>query len=178
MNIVETIFSTGDDALGTEFLVTLGPLPYLDLATGLTLRVTTVEIPETALGTYEYDYKSVKIVKPNGKDDTAREFSIEFRVDKYYAVYKAFKAWSAALMNPVTGGNAGDNPLGITNGLRIPISIGTGTFDIDGNFFPTTQVWNFSGCFPTRISGVTLDNQSAEPLMCSVTFNFLKMVSI
>ena len=176
MNIVETIFSTGDDALGYEYLVTLGPLPYLDLATGLTLRTTTVEIPETAIGVYEYDYKSEKIVKPNGKNDTAKEFSVEFRIDKYYNVYKAFKAWSAALVNPVTGGNAGDNPLGISNGLRIPIQISTGTFDVEGNFYPTLQNWGFTGCFPVRVGGVTLDNQSAEPLMCSVTFNYLKMV--
>jgi hypothetical protein len=174
MGVMETIFAVGDDALGYEYQISLGPIPSLDVATNLLVRATTCEIPEIIVGEYEYDYKSEKVVKPNGKIGTAKEFSIEFRVDKYYNLYKAFKTWNNAIVSPVSGGVATDSNNGIS-AIRIPITVTTGTYDIEGNFIPTTQIWNFTGCWPKSIGGFTLDNQSGEPVMCSIRFGYLKM---
>lgn len=174
-SIIDTIFSSGDDCLAYEFQVSLGPIPYLDTVTNSMMRVTTCEIPAKTLGEYEYDYKSEKIVKPNGKNATAKEFSIEMRVDKYYALYKAFVLWNSAIMNPVTGGSSMDSVNGVSL-LRIPITVTTGTYDVLGNFIPTLQAWVFRGCWPKEVGGFQLDNQSGDPLLCTVRFGYLVMI--
>ena len=174
MGVLENVFAGGDDALGYEFSMSLGPIPYLDVATNLLVRCNTVEIPEISVGEYEYDYKSEKIVKPNGKIMTPKEFTTEFRIDKYYNLYKAFKTWNNAIVSPVSGGVAADSINGVS-AIRIPITVSTGTYDIDGNFVPTLQIWNFTGCWPKAIGGFTLDNQNGDALMCSIRWGYLKM---
>lgn len=172
--MIENIFSAGDDAISFEYQVSFGPIPYLDTAGPINLRCTTVEIPEHVTGEYEYRYKSERIVKPNGQIETAKEFSVEFRIDKYYLLYKAFLAWNNGIVNPVTGGAATDSVNGIST-IRIPIVVSTGTYDIEGNFVPTLQTWNFTGCWPKAVGGFTLDNQSGDPLLTSIRFGYLSM---
>lgn len=172
--MIDAIFNVGDDALASEFQITLGRIPYLDTAGPINLRCTTVEIPETLIGEYEYQYKSEKIVKPNGQIQTAKEFAIEFRVDKNYLLYKAFLAWNNGIVSPVTGGAATDSSFGVS-AIRAPITVSSGSFDIEGNFKPTLQVWTFTGCWPKAVGGFTLDNSSGEPLLTSVRFGFLSM---
>jgi hypothetical protein len=175
MGVMDTIFSSGDDCLGYEWSVSLGPIPYLDVETNLLVRAITCEIPDVVVGEYEYDYKSEKVVKPNGKIGTAKEFAIEFRIDKYYNLYRAFKLWNNAIVNPISGGAATDSNNGIS-AIRIPITVATGTYDIDGNFVPTTQVWSFTGCWPKSVGGFSLDNQNGEPLTTSVRFGYLRLI--
>lgn len=173
--VLDTIFNSGDDALPYEFQVNLGPIPYLDTITNTMMRVTTVEIPPKVNGSYEYYYKSEKIVKPNGRNETVKEFTMEFRMDKYYLVYKALRLWSDAITNPITGGTTFDSKDG-TSLIRIPINITTGTYDVLGNFVPTLQGWGFTGCWPIEVGGFALDNQGSDPLMCSIRWGFLKMI--
>jgi hypothetical protein len=173
--VLDQIFNAGDDALAYEFLVTLGPIPYLDAVTNSMVRCITCEIPEKSVGTYEYDFKTEHIVKPNGKNTTPKEFSMEFRVDKYFAIYKALRSWNDAIINPANGGTTFDSVNGVSS-IRIPITIATGTYDTSGTFIPTLQTWSFTGCFPVGIGGFTLDNQGGDPLTCTVRWNYLKMI--
>lgn len=175
MGVLDTAFGVGDDALAYEFEISIGPLTLFADPTGIIFRATTVEIPEVSVGEYEFDYKSEKIVKPNGKITTPKEFSIEFRIDKYWKVYQAFKLWNNAIVNPDTGGVATDSNNG-NSLIRTPITITTGTTNLDGNFIPTTQIWAFTGCWPKRVGGFSMDNNSGEPLLTSITFGFLKML--
>ena len=175
MDMINTIFQVGDDALGYEFQASFGPIPFLEGPKSLNVRVTTVEIPAKTLGEYEYRYKSEKIVKPNGQIETAKEFTIEFRIDKYYALYRAFTLWQDSIVNPVSGGVAPDVSENGISLIRIPITITSGTYDIEGTFIPSTQVWSFTGCWPKEVGGFTLDNQSGDPLLTSVRFGFLSM---
>lgn len=172
--MINNIFAVGDDALAQEFQISFGPIPFMNAAGPVNIRCTTVEIPEHSIGTYEYRFKSERIVKPNGQIETPKEFAIEFRIDKYYNLYKAFVAWNNGIVNPVTGGAASDSVSGVSN-IRIPIVISTGTYTLEGNFVPTAQVWNFTGCFPVAVGGFTLDNQSGDPLLTSVRFSYLSM---
>lgn len=175
MNVIDSVFNLGDDALGNEYMVTFGNIPFLAGSEPLNLRATTFEIPASSIGTYEVQYKSEKLVKPNGQNMTAKEFSFEFRHDKFYLHYKAFRAWQASIVNPNTGGIAMDSINGMSV-MRVPITVTSGYLDLDGNFVPTSQIWQFTGCWPTEVGGLTLDNSSAEPLMCSIRFSYLKQI--
>jgi len=174
MGTLEQIFNQGDDFLGYEYQMSVGPIPYLDAVTNTFVRCTTVTIPAKVLGTYEYDYKSEKIVKPNGKNLTEKSFDVEFRMDKYLLLYKALRLWSDSIVSPITGGTTMDSIAGQTP-FRVPITITTGTYDILGNFIPTLHVWSFKGCFPSTVGQISLDNSNGEPVMCTTTFTYLKM---
>lgn len=174
MGIVDVAFQTGDDALAQEFMVSLGSIPYFSDPTGFNVRITTFDIPEFVAGTYEYDYKSEHIVKPNGKNATSKEFSISFRVDKYYLFYKALRLWQAAIINPDTGGMSIDSANGIS-ATRIPMVVTSGYTNLDGDFTPTSQIWSFTGCWPTGVGNISLDNQSGEPVICTARFSYLKL---
>lgn len=175
MGVLEQIFNQGDDFLGYEYQVSFGPIPYLDTVTNSLVRCNTVNIPEKVLGTYEYDYKSEKIVKPNGKNLTQKEFEMEFRLDKYLLLYKAFRLWNDSIVSPITGGSSMDSINGVTP-FRIPITVTTGTYDVLGNFVPTLHAWYFKGCWPISVGALNLDNQNGEPVMCNIRFGFLKMI--
>lgn len=175
MDMINTIFQAGDDALGYEFQASFGPIPFLKGPSSLNVRITTVEIPPKTLGEYEYRYKSERMVKPNGQIETAKEFSIEFRMDKYYAIYKAFSLWQSSIVNPVSGGVAQDAGVNGESAIRIPITITSGTYDIEGNFIPTTQVWSFTGCWPKEVGGFSLDNSNGDPLLTAIRFGYLSM---
>jgi hypothetical protein len=175
MGVIDTAFNLGDDSLYYEYQISLGPIPYLPDPTGFAFRATTVEIPEFSVGEYTIEYKSDTLVKPNGKITTPKEFSIEFRIDKYYLLYRAFKLWNNSIVNPVTGAVTMDSIAGVST-FRTPITIATGTFDLMGNFMPTLHSWTFTGCWPKAVGGFTLDNASADPVLTQIRFGFLKLI--
>jgi hypothetical protein len=175
MGVLDTAFVLGDDLLGYEFQIAFGVVPYVPDLTGLLFRANTFEIPSQSRGEYEFDYKTEKIVKPNGKITTPKEFSIEFRVDKYGLVYKAFKAWMDAITNPSTGGTSMDSVGGVSL-LRAPITVSTGTTNTDGIFIPTGSVFQFTGCWPKDLGSFNFDNTSGEPVMTTVRFGYLKLL--
>jgi len=49
MGVMDTIFASGDDAIGFEWGVSLGPIPYLDVETNLLVRAITCEIPDVVV---------------------------------------------------------------------------------------------------------------------------------
>lgn len=175
MGVLDTAFNLSDDALGFEYQISIAASPLLPDSVNYTFRATTVEIPAVSIGEYTIEYKTETIVKPNGKITTPKEFSIEFRVDKYYALYKAFRLWHTSIVNPDTGGVAKDSVGGVS-AIRLPIVISTGTFGIDGLFVNTLQSWTFTGCWPKEIGGFSLDNANNDPVLCSIRFGFLKML--
>lgn len=177
MGTIDTIYGIGDDSLAYEFQVAISPISFFTSSEGATLRVTTVEIPETSFGTYTIDYKSETLEKPNGKITTPKEFSIEFRIDKFYNIHKGLVAWNNAVVNPQTGGASLDSVNGVS-ALRVPIIVTTGMNDLDGNFVPTGKVITFKGAMPKTIGGYTYDNSNAEPITCSVTFTYLSKIEV
>ena len=177
MGTIDTVYGLGDDALGYEFQVAIGPIGFVTDGNGATLRVNTVEIPETSVGTYTVDYKSETMEKPNGKITTPKEFTIEYRLDKYYNVHKGFVAWNNAVVNPQTGGASLDSVSGVSL-FRVPIIVSSGMTDLDGNFIATGKVITFRGAFPKTVSSYSYDNSNAEPLVVSVIFSYLSKVEI
>ena len=173
-NHIQAVYNAGDDALGYEFEITVGSIASLvglvDL-TGLTLRTNTINIPSQERGEYTYDYKTRTVLKPNGKVTTPTEFDFEFRTDKNYVYYKLFSAWQNLIAND-SGASRDALPGGISP-IRTTMTVKT----IDANGLPTGQVWEFQGCWCKSLGSITLDNQSGDPIQCSVTFGFLSMVA-
>lgn len=168
---IDDIYQIGDDALGYQFDVVIPTFPgALDVQQNI-IRVTQFPIPNTAVGTYEIARKGLKITKPSGVDESEKQFTITFRVDKYYKTYKGIRNWMKVIKDKVTGAASPDYANG-QSPIRVPISV----YTVDANGDKTGSQWDFDGCYPTSLDGVSLDYTNGDPVEVNVTFDFLKVV--
>ena len=173
MGHIDTIYAQGDDALGSQFEVSVSELGTLfNLPDPLKFRTTSLTIPGYTIGKYAIDFKSQKFTKPNGKIDTPNEFSLSFRVDKYWAVYQALLAWKRYIADEESGAIAED--VGAISGIssfRTDIIVKA----IDTNDVVTYAGWKFNLAWPSQIGDVSFDQSATEPIIVPVTFDFVKM---
>lgn len=168
--MIQQVANLGDDALSNLFDMEIGTVPFIPNAQSMLLRVQNISIPETGANTYEVHYKTQVFTKPAGKVNAPNEFSFEFRVDRNWAVYKAFVTWKNAIANTYSGEIGYD---GANTPLRTPISVWA--VSGDGLRPSGLGVWRFEGCFPTAVGEVGFDYTSGDPITVSVTMNYLRL---
>jgi len=168
---IELLQKAGDDALGNQFLVVIPPYPGVIDNVFTTVRVTTIEIPDSTVGTYEVQFGSQVMTKPNGVITTPNEFSFTFRNDKNWNVYNGFYNWKQFIANENTGVMATDlAPNGVSS-FRVPITV----LATDGAYIPTGLERIFEGCWPSSLSAISFEQTSGEPIETTVTMQFVKM---
>lgn len=169
--MIETIYAMGDDAFSNLFAVNMGPISFLPSVTDAILRVQNFTIPSTGTETYEVHYKTQKITKPSGKINHPNEFSFDFRVDRYWAVYRGFVLWKNAIANNIAGTIGADN---LVTNARIPISVQA--LDAStGLPIVGTGAWTFTGCFVQSVGDVGFDYTAGDPITVSVTMGYMAL---
>lgn len=172
MGGIDTIYRQGDDALGNQFEINFSAISFIPEADKLKIRTTTVDIPEFSVEKYTVDYKTQRFTKPSGKISTPNEFTFTFRADKYWTLYKALLAWHLYIADTSNGAMAEDvGAISGESGIRTDISV----IPTDSNDVPTSDGWKFHKCWPSNIQGVSFDTASGEPIMVTITMDFLKM---
>jgi hypothetical protein len=169
---IDTILSLGDDALSQEWEIILPPFPGAIDATSTALRITDLTLPEISIGTYNIDYKTQSFTKPNGKITTPHTFDFTFRIDKFWQVYQGLENWLNFIGNNDSGIMSPDILAGQASLVRIPIDI----IPIDSNGTVTKAGWSLTGCFISKLDGVTF-NQSGTVLTAKAEFNYVKRVT-
>ena len=173
MGHIDAIYKAGDDALANQFNIIFSAFSLLSIDADLKLRTTNVSIPEFSVGTYEVDYKTQKMEKPNGKNTTPNEWSFTFRADKYWVLYQALMAWKQFIANDDTGAMAEDvGAIGGDSGIRTDVIV----IPTDSNDVPTSPGWTMEKSFLKSIAGIEFDTASGEPLTVAVTLSALKIV--
>jgi hypothetical protein len=171
---IDSVFATGDDALGNlaEILIPEFSL-FGPLTEKLRFRTTGIEVPGFAMGVYEVPWKSQKFEKPSGKDETQKTFTFTFRVDKYYTVYKALLAWWQYICNSDSGALAEDvGAVTGTSNIRVDIFVKT----VDTQGITTNEGFKFERSWLKELTGFSYDMTSGDPLTCTVTMSFVKMI--
>lgn len=167
--MIDTIFALGDDFLSNQFKVIIPDFPGAGGNTdNLVFRITELQIPETAVATYEVHYGTQKFTKPSGKNDTQNEFVFSYRMDKFSEVYEKMEKWVNAALNQFSGAMASDIP----GSLRRDITV----IGLDSYGNETNQGWQFIGCWPSRHASVQLSQDNGEPVIAEVTMQFMKKV--
>ena len=176
--MIDDVYNQGDDALGNiaEIKIESFELFANTWIDRLKFRTTKITIPNFEKGIYEVAWKSQKFEKPDGKDNTAKTFDTEFRVDKYYTVWKAIMAWWQYIMNSDTGAIAEDVGAVLSKSNIRTSSIKVSTVDTLGN--TTNDGFDFQRVWPKTVTGFSYDNTSGDPLMCTVTWSFVKMIPL
>lgn len=169
------ILSTfGEDALGSHFSVLIPVFPNVIALANLNMRVKSFEIPAQTIGYYEITKRGKKLTRPSGVSDQGNEFSFTYRVDKYFSVYNSISQWMSFIQNPTNMASASDSgPLGVggASEFRVPIIVN----GLDANDI-ITNVWSFSGCWPSSQDAISFDEESGDPLEVSVTMQYITAV--
>jgi len=167
---IQTIVQLNDDALNNQFQIIIPPHEGQIDQTGENFRVLRVSIPERSVNMYTVHYKTQKFTKYTGKDATPNEFTFDFRVDKFWNVYKGLSDWHRLILDPVSGVQSPDYENGQST-IRVPITVNT----IDATDTVTSTGWVFDGCFPSNVPGVEFDMESGEPIVVTITMQFITM---
>lgn len=107
--------TTLDDQMANQFTFAFSSIPGTSVNGGgtsdLTIRMDrSIDIPEVKVAMYEIEYKGMKMPMIAQKEDFDKTFSLNFRLDENWAVYKGLQNWYDKAFNPGTGvrGSIGD----------------------------------------------------------------------
>jgi len=168
---IDILRDYGEDLLGNFFEVSISPFPGVTSIEQLNFRILTFDVPDQAIGTYQIDKRGRSFTRPSGAYEQGNEFSFTYRVSKYLTHYKSISAWLAYIKDPKTSAMASDSgPLGQGGPslFRVPVTV----FSKDTNNNLLAQ-WDFDGTFPISQGGVSFDESSGDPLVASVTMNYM-----
>jgi hypothetical protein len=166
---LEAIYLAGDDALQNQFQVVIPPFAGGTDIAGINLRVTNFSCPDLTVGVYSVEYKGGTFEKPNGKNASSKEFTFDFRVDKYWRTYASFVALKQLVQNDLTDTVGIDVAVGGISATRFPVSVLT----LDGNDLPTSSGWQYNFCFIKSLTGISHDYSGGDPLTATVTMGFV-----
>jgi hypothetical protein len=176
---IDSVYDQGDDALGNiaelHVLASTGFKLFGTLASNLKFRTTKIDIPGFKISSYMVPWKSQQFEKPGGKDETEKQFTSSFRVDKYYTVYKGLLVWWQYICNSDSGALAEDvGAVTKTSNIRTDILVKT----VDTQGTTTNEGFKFERAWIKELTGFGYDAGSGEPLECSITWSFVKMLPI
>ena len=173
---IDSVYAQGDDALGNVAELEVGAFALFgDLKDNLKFRTTNISVPGFAVGEYMVAWKSQQFPKPNGKDETSKQFTSQFRVDKYYTVYKSLLAWWEYICNSDTGAMAEDvGAVSGTSNIRTDIQVRT----VDTNGVTTNEGFKFEKAYIKELTGFDYDVNSGDPLSCTITWSYVKMIPL
>jgi hypothetical protein len=171
---LDILATFGNDALANHFNLILPVFPNAIALANLNMRIKTFEIPEQTIETYEITKRGKKLTRPSGISGQSNEFSFTYRIDKYFQTYNSISQWMSFIQNPTNMAMASDSgPLGAggASEFRVPIIVN----GLDANNI-ITNVWAFTGCWPSSQDAISFDEESGDPLEASVTMQFITVV--
>ena len=181
--MIDTIFKFGEDAFNNEANISIdisklpSSLSSLISKDTLMFRATEFSIPEVELNTYDQAYKGFTIQRWKPGTQMQRTVGVTFRIDKYWNVYKFFKAWQS-LISDLSGTGAVYPDVSDNSILRTEMTIDQIAKVTNETNQVEDKILNggfvFTGVWPRTIAGVSFDTTNeGDPQTVEVTFGFL-----
>lgn len=199
MGLQLDVYNLGGDAVKNMFEVYYYHLPegvssahgLIDAAKGNakpSLRTNTISIPQAGITTYEVPFKTVTLKMPGGKLEWDAQFTTEFRIDRYWELYRDLVVWRNKLCSPdgsigedvyycdADGAPLEDKKEANTRcgwvDVRSYILRGGLTLNAQDN---PQHMWRFLRCFPAKINNVEFTYADGQNITVSVDFGFVEM---
>lgn len=171
-NFLNTLITQhAEDALTNHFEVIFNPINALigqaDYKDSLAIRVLTASIPAQTISTYEVSKRGRKFSRPSGLSEQSYEFGFTYRIDKNFKAYRMISDWMKVIQAPVTMAMSSDVSL---NAIRTVVTVNA--IDTLGNIRAT---WIMEGFFPKEQAAIEFDENSGDPLIISVTGDFINI---
>jgi hypothetical protein len=171
---LDILAAFGEDALQNHYMVIIPSFPNVLALANLNMRVKAFDLPAQTIGTYEITKRGKKLTRPSGVSDQGNEFTFTYRSDKYFQVYNSISQWMSFIQNPTNMAMASDSgPLGAggASEFRVPFIVN----GLDTNNI-ITNVWSFSGCWPSSQDAISFDEDNGDPIEVSVTMQYITAV--
>lgn len=180
---VTSLIASGLDAFSNLYDVRItipGNLPTTTLE-ARSVRATNFSPPELTVGFYDVDYKIIQIKRPNSTIEGDRKFTIEFRMDAEYALYRDLLAWKNMFVDPTDEGSI---TFGALSGPLVSANYGTvevvtykassNSEDISGTTGDTMigAKWNFSNVICMKVGQPVFSREGTDPATISADFIF------
>jgi len=150
-----------DDQMANQFeVVFIGALPGGGDTNLLKLRMDRAfDIPERSMATYDVEYQGIKIPKLSSKEETDKTFTLNFRLDNNWLIYKALNNWFKNGLNENTGAG------GTEASNRISM-----IFNAYGTGRTVKYTMTFNSVRIKTIKLESFDMTSSEPSRCECSF--------
>jgi hypothetical protein len=163
-NKFDTAFNLGDDAMSNQFKVTFeGGIPGATNSTeNVQLRLDqTLVIPARTFAQYEFFFRGLKITKMSRLEESAKEISMEVRVDQQWKVYDDIQNWHRLVFDDRNATAASEAETRRT----IRVDSIDGEDKIAKSFFIRSAKLK-------EIGDITFDQNSGDPIRMNLTFIF------
>ena len=177
-NYLQELVTTAGDAYSNLYIAQFlgGVFNAQSISEGMSVRCDGFTPPSIDQPSYQVRFINEHIDRPSTKVNVTRNFSLTFRVDANYAVYKAICQQRDITFDPTRSFTATDiyelkqnNKLfsvtinALKNGLNAPT----------GN--KSLTLFKFRDCWITRIDPLKFSYSSGDPLTVNVGINFIEM---
>lgn len=163
----ETILNLGSDQMSNQYVVLFpNGIPGGGDKDVVSLRVQgSFAPPAVSYSTYAIDYRGLTVMKVSTKEETAKELTIEVRLDQQWEVYDAFSKWLKMVFDPETH-------------IALPdAAIRTNIiFQAYGRDDTIAKTLTFKGVIIKSLEISAFEVASSEPAMLTVGFTFYNMV--
>lgn len=177
-NFIESLISASSDAQGNLYEVSFTGGNLTDENNSLKIRVDNFTPPETSQKNYQVKYLTASIDRPAAQVTTAKNFSLDFRVDANYNAYKALLKQQKLTFNPSHNFAAIDiNSLAESNKL-FSVTVNAVNEGVTTEEVETTTLFKFDRCWITSIAPLSFKVGSSDPITVSITINFLGMTDL
>lgn len=174
-NYLETLVGASSDAHSNlwEANFTGGKLTAVNEV--LKVRCNKFTPPATSQEGYDVKYITATIKRPRTKVNVTRNFTLEFRVDANYTVYKALLEQQKTTFLPTSSFASSDIYALSQTGSLFDVTINMideGLVDTK----PTSEtMYKFRNCWISGIDAISFSSDSSDPIKVSITINFLQM---
>lgn len=174
-NYISTLVSVGNDAQSHLYEVTFDGGFLTDIATDLSVRCSGFTPPDVTQDAYTVRYITAFIDRPRTKISVTRNFSLKFRMDDNWLLYKALLNQQKYTSNPAKSYASSDiNELSNNGSLfNVHVDIIDRLDETDES--KTVRLYNFKDCWIESITPSTFTGESSEPITVDVKIDFLKM---
>lgn len=174
-NYINTLVSVGNDAQGHLYEVVFDGGVLADMATDLSVRCGGFTPPAIKQEAYTVKYITAYIDRPKAKVDVTRTFSLTFRMDDNWALYKALCEQAKVTFDPSTSFAAADVSGLMAEGRLFNVKVNVIRDIEDNNSSAVRRMFNFTGCWIEELKQSGFQAGSSEPIKADVKIHFLKM---
>lgn len=174
-NYLQTLVNAGSDALNNLYEVSFVGGHLTQVNNNLKVRCTGFTPPQVSQDSYTVRFVNTYIDRPNAKVNVIRNFTISFRVDANFEVYKALLEQERVTFNPTQSYTATDIQAIKDRGDLFDVTVSIVNQGINSEIIDTKTIYSFHNCWITSIPSIQYNTDNSGPATIQIGISFLEM---
>ena len=176
-NYIQTLVSAGSDAQSNLYIVNFVGGSLTDSGEALTVRCQGFQPPQTfSQNSYQNRFITAFIEMPASKVNVSRNFSLTFRVDAYYDIYKKLLEQRGVTSDPANSYVANDILTLKNNNMLFDVEVAVVDDGVhDAETISSQTIFKFKDCWISSVGAIQYTTDSANAATTTVGINFLEM---